>query len=65
MSDYKKSSWCKVVDALYWKFISDNRSFFEKNPRLSIIPRFLDKMDSEKKNLLFKDAENFILAKTL
>ena len=65
MSDYKKSSWCKVVDALYWKFISDNRSFFENNPRLSIIPRFLDKMDSEKKNLLFKDAENFILAKTL
>ena len=49
MSDYKKSGWCKVVDALYWKFIRDNRSFFEKNPRLSIIPRFLDKMDPEKK----------------
>ena len=48
MSNYRKDKWCNTLDGLYWKFIHDNRSFFEKNPRLSIIPRSLDKMDKEK-----------------
>ena len=64
MSNYRKDKWCNTLDGLYWKFIHDNRSFFEKNPRLSIIPRSLDKMDKEKKQTLFENAENFISTKT-
>ena len=64
MSNYKKGEWCNIVDGLYWKFINDNRDFFEKNPRLSIIARSLNKMDISKKNTLFKNAENFISSKT-
>ena len=64
MSDYKKGPWCSIVDGLYWKFIYDNQSFFEKNPRLSIISRSLDKMDKEKKYFLFEKAENFIFTMT-
>ena len=64
MSNYRKDKWCNTLDGLYWKFIHDNRSFFEKNPRLSIIPRSLDKMDNEKKQTLFENAENFISTKT-
>ncbi len=64
MSDYKKDKWCDILDGLYWKFIHDNISFFEKNPRLSIIPRSLHKMDKKKKKTLFENAENFISSKT-
>ena len=64
MSNYWKDKWCNTLDGLYWKFIHDNRSFFEKNPRLSIIPRSLEKMDKEKKQTLFENAENFIFTKT-
>ena len=65
MSNYKRGEWCNIVDGLYWKFIYDNRDFFEKNPRLSIIAKSLNKMDISKKNKLFKDAENFISSKTI
>lgn len=47
MSDYKASPndhWIKVWDALYWRFIYTNRAFFEKNPRMSVMTKQLDKM---------------------
>lgn len=47
MSDYKASPndrWVKVWDALYWRFIYTNRAFFEKNPRMSVMTKQLDKM---------------------
>ena len=54
MSNYKKGDWCDVVDSLYWKFMEDNIDFFRSNPRLSIIPRSLDKMKPERKKKIFK-----------
>ena len=60
MSNYKKGPWCDVVDGLYWKFMSDNKKFFASNPRLSILPRSLDRMKPERKKLIFKEADNFI-----
>ena len=59
MSNYKKGEWCDVVDGLYWKFMEDNIDFFRSNPRLSIIPRSLDKMNPERKKKIFKEANNF------
>ena len=60
MSNYKKGSWCDVVDGLYWQFMSDNRDFFASNPRLSILPRSLDRMKPERKKMIFNEADNFI-----
>ncbi len=57
MSDYPKGDWTGEVDALYWSFIDKNREFFLKNPRLSMMVRTLDKMDSEKKQQMFILAE--------
>ena len=65
MSDYKKGDWCGIVDGLYWKFIYDNKSFFETNPRLSIIPRSFDKINADRKKILFQRAEAFIFSKTV
>ena len=59
-SNHKKGEWCEVVDGLYWKFMNDNLDFFRSNPRLSIIPRALDKMDNERKKNIFFKADSFM-----
>ena len=65
MSNFKKGDWCEIVDGLYWKFIEDNKEFFAKNPRLSLMIRALDKLDQERKLRIFKAADTFIEEKTL
>jgi len=60
MSNFKKGDWCEIVDGLYWKFISDNKDFFTKNPRLSLMVRALDKLDLDRKRRIFNTAEEFI-----
>ncbi|MEO0476453.1 MAG: cryptochrome/photolyase family protein [Planctomycetota bacterium] len=61
MSDaYKKGEWCDVADGLYWRFIKRHRGFFESNPRMSVMPRSLDKMKAERKELIFNAAEAFL-----
>ena len=60
MSNHKKGDWCDIVDGLYWKFISDNIDFFKKNPRLSLMPRALEKINNERKVMIFDKASDFI-----
>jgi deoxyribodipyrimidine photolyase-related protein len=43
MSDFKKGPWCDIWNSLFWNFISTHRSFFEKQPRLSVMVRQLDR----------------------
>jgi len=64
MSNYKRGDWCEIVDGLYWKFMSDNLSFFKSNHRLSILVRSLDKMNKDKKDIIFEKATEFIESKT-
>ena len=49
MSDYKKGDWCQIWDSLYWRFINENRDFFLKNPRMSMMVSMYDKKDATKK----------------
>ncbi len=65
MSNFKKGDWCEIVDGLYWKFIEDNKEFFAKNPRLSLMIRALERLDPERKLRIFQAAEVFIEEKTL
>ena len=60
MMDFKKGDWCNTMDGLYWRFINKNRSFFLKNPRLSMMVRIFDKMKPERKKLILSEAEKFI-----
>jgi len=64
MSNYKRGDWCEIVDGLYWKFMSDNLSFFKSNHRLSILVRSLDKMNKVKKDIIFQKATKFMESKT-
>ena len=65
MSNYKKGEWCDVVDGLYWKFVDKNIKFFKSNPRLAIMTKSLDKMNSDRKRLIFQKADEFIDKNTL
>ena len=65
MSDYKKGEWAEIWDALFWRFIGKNASFFTKNPRMSMMAKTFEKMDSAKKKKLIAVAEDFIKQKTL
>ena len=65
MMDFKKGDWCEIMDGLYWRFIQKNKTFFSKNPRLSMMVRNLEKMDKNRKENIFNKAENFIKRNTL
>lgn len=56
MGGFKAGDWQEGVDGLYWSFIDRNRSFFLKNPRLSMMAKTLDKMEASKKKRLFEAA---------
>ena len=60
MSNYPKGDWEGLWTALYWLFIYDNHDFFSKNHRLSMMPKLLEKMDSEKRKLYFEQAKNYL-----
>lgn len=60
MSDYGKGDWCDVVDGLYWRFVNNHRDFFEGNPRLSFMPRALDRLDDERRQRIFGKAAAFL-----
>ena len=58
MGGYKASeSWCDGVDGLYWGFIEKHKTFFLKNPRMSMMVRTAEKMDPEKKKKIYKAAD--------
>jgi len=65
MMDFKKGEWCNIMDGLYWRFINKNRSFFLKNPRLSMMVRIYDKMNVPRKKLILSAAEKFINENTI
>ena len=60
MSDYTSGEWEEVWDGLFWRFMDVNRDQLAKNPRLKMLISNLDKMSSEKRNLLFGKAEEFL-----
>ncbi len=48
MSLQKSDLWCDQIDGLYWNFISNNKDFFSKNPRLSMMTRSLAKIPKDR-----------------
>ena len=64
MSDYSKGPWCDTVDGLYWRFIDKHREFFTGNPRLALMPKALDRLNSERRDRIFEAAETFIAEHT-
>ena len=47
MSDFKKGTWCDIWTSLFWNFIATHRSFFAKQPRLSIMVQQMERQGSK------------------
>lgn len=60
MSDFKKGEWQETWDSLFWNFLDKHRNFFMKNPRLGMLIKTFDKMDSARKTTLLNRAEEFL-----
>ena len=61
MSDYdKKEEWCKIIDALYWRFLYKYSFKFDKNPRMKMQIALLNKMPKEKLENHLKIANEFL-----
>jgi deoxyribodipyrimidine photolyase-related protein len=60
MSDYPKGDWEPLWTSLYWHFIDSHRTFFEKNHRLSMMPRLFDKMSADIQQEHRKRADAFL-----
>ncbi len=60
MSDYPKGSWQDIWDGLFWRFMDKHRSFFSKNPRLSMLVRNLDKMNLTTRETHLINAHKFL-----
>ena len=60
MMNFKKGEWNNIMDGLYWRFINKNRNFFLTNPRLSMMVKIFDKMDSKRKKNILSQANSFI-----
>jgi len=65
MSDYGKGEWEHIVNGLYWRFIEENIETFAKNQRMSMMVATLRKMNAEKKEKIFKAANEFIESVTV
>ena len=64
MMDFKKGEWCDTLDGLYWRFIDKNQKYFSSNPRLSMMTLMLKRIDKNRKERIFKLANNFIKSNT-
>lgn len=60
MSDFKKGDWCKIWDALYWRFIFKQQDTLKKNHRMSMMVAMVNKMDKEKLENHITTAEEYL-----
>ena len=60
MSNYNKGDWQNTWDGLFWTFMDKHRNFFLSNPRLGMLIRTFDKMNQEKKEIHFMNAQLFL-----
>ncbi|WP_462281672.1 cryptochrome/photolyase family protein [Salinivirga cyanobacteriivorans] len=60
MSDFARGDWQATWDGLFWRFMHVHRNFFIQNPRLSMLVRTFDKMDTNKRQMHLENAEKFL-----
>jgi deoxyribodipyrimidine photolyase-related protein len=60
MSDETKGPWTEIWDALFWTFVGDHQDLFLKNPRSSMMARNWQKFSDEKRQELYRIAEEFL-----
>lgn len=60
MGDWPKGEWQAIWDGLFWRFMHIQRDLFSKNPRMGMLLKTFDKMETSKRHNLLKKAEDFL-----
>ncbi len=61
MSNYRPDKiWTEPWDALYWRFISSNKTYFLRNPRSAMMVRQWEKKPAALQERFLQNAENFL-----
>lgn len=60
MSHYKKDIWCDIWDGLFWGFVERHQELLEANPRTSMMPRSLKKLNEDRKRIIGYRAKDFL-----
>lgn len=60
MSDFKKGEWSELWDALFWRFVHEQRPLFEANPRTQMMTKHLDRFGPQKMNAFIAQAERYL-----
>jgi deoxyribodipyrimidine photolyase-related protein len=61
MSDYKKDTWCKIYDALYYNFINEHEKYLASNYATSRQVAFWRKKDDQQKKEILNIAKKYLL----
>ena len=64
MSDFVPGDWQTTVDGLFWRFVARHREYLERQPRLGMLCRNLDRQKPERRKLLQAAAGEFLRNKT-
>ena len=60
MSDYPAGPWCEIWDGLFWRFIEKHQDYFQQNPRLKPLVRYLKRTSQERLRELIHSGDNFM-----
>ncbi len=44
MSDFGRGPWCRIWDALYWRFVDRHADFFKANPRMAMMVKMKERL---------------------
>jgi deoxyribodipyrimidine photolyase-related protein len=62
MSDFRRGPWSDIWNSLFWSFISRNRSYFQRQPRLSLMASQLGRLGKSLVREHERRAERFLAA---
>jgi deoxyribodipyrimidine photolyase-related protein len=60
MSDHPAGPWCDIWDGLFWRFIDKHQDYFQQNPRLKPLVRYLQRLSKERLGKLMRSGEEFL-----
>ncbi len=60
MGDFAPGPWCEVWDALYWRFVDQQRATLLRVPRAAMMPRLYDRLAPARRAALQRTADAFL-----
>lgn len=60
MSHYEKDLWCDVWDGLFWGFVENHQELLLANPRTSMMPRSLKRLNPDHHRIIGYRAKDFL-----